>query len=280
MVWQPDRLTPHLTPLAPCPWAGAPPFTVHHCDTIDSTNTQLWHWLDRGFPSGTVLIAQSQHSGRGQWDRSWQSEPGGLYLSLGLRPQNLPASEAQRLNFGTVWGIAQILQDCGFPIGLKWPNDLVAQGKKLGGVLIETRLRGGRISEAVVGVGLNWRNAVPTGAIALADLNPQSSISNLETLAAIVLQGLAHGYHHWLNPNTPLDRLLPDYLSHCINLHQTIPLPPNSPQFPPLAPSNPQEPPTGRIIGITPQGCLQVQIGTTLQTFQPGEIQLGYPDHA
>lgn len=330
MPWYPDRLTPHLSVLPSCPTAGIPPLSIHYYDTIDSTNSELWRWLDRGSPSGTVLIAGCQGAGRGQWHRSWQSEPGGLYLSLGLRLKDLPAAEAQRLNFGTVWGLADRLRELGFVVGLKWPNDLVAQGRKLGGVLIETRLRGQQVSEAVVGVGLNWCNAVPIEAITLQDLEPRQPIPDLETLAAIVLQGLVQGYHRWLDPARSLDRLLPAYLDYCVNIGQTVPIDrnplslnqadrpsldltpddlPTQPQPPATLPATephknkitpPQaghlpgsntstpccnhnsdtsaNPNTGTVIGVTPQGCLQVQWGDTIRQYQPGEIQLGYGD--
>ena len=175
--------------------------------------------MSQGAGAGTVAIAQQQTSGRGQHGRVWHSEPGGLYLSLALEPDwpvtNLAASGAQ-LTCMSAWGIAIALNNLGLPIRIKWPNDLFFEGKKLGGILTETKLaqsstnfsssQGGansptRIKQAVIGVGINWHNPVPETAITLAkvlELMPesaaQSKINCLEMLTALVLRGILQGY--------------------------------------------------------------------------------------
>ncbi len=97
------------------------------------------------------------------------------------------------------------------PIQLKWPNDLLLHGRKLGGILTETRLRQGQITTAVIGVGLNWTNPVPETGINLKSVLADQSapaIHSLEMLAAIALQGLESGYQQWQSGKN----LLPDYL--------------------------------------------------------------------
>jgi len=226
-------------------------------------------WLRQGYPHGTVLIAGSQGAGRGQWDRVWQSEPGGLYLSLGLRPP-LPPGEAQRLNFGTLWGVVRGLQQVGIPVDIKWPNDLVLGGRKLGGVLVETHIRGDRLDRAIVGIGLNWRNPVPPEGVNLA---AYGAIDRLETLAAWVLAGLALGYDSWLDCDRPLADLIPTYLPYLANLGQWIPLPAPAPPNPPSL----SQQPLGQVVGLTPQGALILQTSDGQRhSFSPGTLRLGY----
>jgi len=134
--------------------------SVQVFETLPSTNQTLWQLIDQGAPGGTVVVARQQTAGRGQWGREWQSSLGGLYLSIALNV-NLAAEDAAQLTMGSAWGIATALRGLGIPVEIKWPNDLILMGKKLGGILTETRVQQGKIVKAVVGVGINWDNLVP-----------------------------------------------------------------------------------------------------------------------
>ncbi|MGB7087819.1 MAG: biotin--[acetyl-CoA-carboxylase] ligase [Phormidesmis sp.] len=191
-----------------------PQFDVHVFEQLSSTSTRLWEMLAAGAGAGTVVIARSQSSGRGQRGRIWQSEAGGLYLSLALEPDWAIAHSAQ-LTCISAWGMAIAFNRLGLPITLKWPNDLFFEGKKLGGILTETKLSQSvadvsaaefepkpspRIKQAVIGVGINWHNRVPETGVTLIKIlesMPESDAKNkincLEVLAALVLRGILQG---------------------------------------------------------------------------------------
>ncbi|MEO0768633.1 MAG: biotin--[acetyl-CoA-carboxylase] ligase [Cyanobacteria bacterium J06649_4] len=193
-----------------------PQFDVHVFDELPSTSTQLWDMLGAGAKSGTVAIAQQQSAGRGQRGRVWQSEPGGLYLSLALEP-DWPVALSAQLTCFSAWGIATAFNNLGIPVQIKWPNDLFFRGKKLGGILTETKLAQQeppaadhknsakapvRIKQAVIGVGINWHNPVPQSGISLAKIleentyvTLQNKINCLEVLIALVLKGILQGYY-------------------------------------------------------------------------------------
>ncbi|MEQ8956672.1 MAG: biotin--[acetyl-CoA-carboxylase] ligase, partial [Coleofasciculus sp. C2-GNP5-27] len=133
---------------------------IYLFDSLSSTNQTLWELLDRGTTLPTVVIAAQQTAGRGQWGRQWQSAPGGLYLSLALTT-NVEACDSAQLTMCSAWGIAMALRCYGIPVLIKWHNDLLLLGYKLGGILTETRLSQGQITKAVIGVGINWSNPVP-----------------------------------------------------------------------------------------------------------------------
>ena len=171
----------------------------HHFETVGSTNTTLWDLLAEGTAPGTVVIATQQQAGRGQWGRSWVSPPGGLYLSVAIAPQ-IPAAQTSQITLCSAWGVATHLRRYDIPVQLKWPNDLILHGDKLGGILTETAIQKGVVDTAVIGIGINWTNPVPPGAINLSPAAIQSTqptIPSLEALAAIVLQGLESGYLTW-----------------------------------------------------------------------------------
>jgi BirA family biotin operon repressor/biotin-[acetyl-CoA-carboxylase] ligase len=183
-----------------------------------------------------------------------------LALELALDP-----GEGLLLTLGTAWGIAAILRHLAVPVAIKWPNDLVVRGRKLGGILIETRARGPQLTWAVVGVGLNWQNPVPETGIRLRPLlsePPLPPLGSLADLAAIALRGILWGYHHWQTDGAR--SLVARYQQYWVHQGQTVDLAGNA----------------GTIVGVSESGQLQVQIatrgGTVLRTVKPSEIQLGY----
>lgn len=130
---------------------------IHWFDSIDSTNTRAKQMALQSAPHGTVLIADSQTSGRGRLGRSFHSPAGsGIYLSVILRPQ-CHASELMHLTCATGVAMCDAVQSaCGLRPGIKWTNDLVFGKRKLGGILTELSLdSSGSIAFAVVGIGIN-----------------------------------------------------------------------------------------------------------------------------
>lgn len=246
-------------------------------DEIDSTNRALWDVFDAKLPEGTVAIAAQQFAGKGQWGHQWQSESGGLYLSVALTP-NCAIDQSAQLTLCTAWGIATALREIPsrlsgtaeqIPVRLKWLNDLVLGGKKLGGILTETRIQHRSIPKAVVGVGINWTNPVPDPGINLKTVLQEQSvplIESLEMLAAIAIVGLLGGYRTW--QTFGIEAILPKYLDLLVNVGQTVTI---SGQ-------------TGTIIGVSPSGELHIRLccfdendaDTPDFYLKPGTISLGY----
>ncbi|MEQ8755429.1 MAG: biotin--[acetyl-CoA-carboxylase] ligase [Coleofasciculus sp. G1-WW12-02] len=248
---------------------------VYLFDSLSSTNQTLWELLDRGTTPPIVVIADQQTAGRGQWGRQWQSAPGGLYLSLALTT-NLAASNSAQLTMCSAWGVATALRSYGIPVLIKWHNDLLLLGYKLGGILTETRLSQGQITKAVIGIGINWSNPVPETGINLQsffETQPTSpAVTSIEMLAAIVIQGLRSGYHYGLESG--IDNLRLSYQG--LLFHQGASIQVNG---------NP-----GIVKGVTSRGDLRVGLTSADATdanadaaispeihLKPGTISLGYP---
>jgi BirA family biotin operon repressor/biotin-[acetyl-CoA-carboxylase] ligase len=123
---------------------------------IGSTNDEARRLARAGAPEGTLVVANYQTSGRGRLDRRWEAPPGSsLLMSLVFRPHLAP-HQVQRLTM--ICGLAAIdaiEAETRLQVGLKWPNDLVVAGAKLGGILTEIELDGSRVDHVVVGMGLN-----------------------------------------------------------------------------------------------------------------------------
>ena len=125
---------------------------IIHLDEVDSTNEYAKRIAENS-PEGTVVVAKRQTAGKGRKGRSWASPAGGLWLSIILKPGRIDP----RLVFVGALAVVDTLADFGISSGIKWPNDVWADGRKIAGILTE-----GKGSEYVIlGIGLNVNNPVP-----------------------------------------------------------------------------------------------------------------------
>ena len=132
-------------------------FRVETLDSCESTSTLLLDRVHRLAPSGSVVVCERQTAGRGRRGRSWLSAPGdSLTFSLLWRfPPGMPPPAGLSLAVGVA--VLRALEGMGAAgVRLKWPNDILADGAKLGGVLVETLSDGGG-HVAVIGIGINVR---------------------------------------------------------------------------------------------------------------------------
>ncbi|MCI0403198.1 MAG: biotin--[acetyl-CoA-carboxylase] ligase, partial [Acidobacteria bacterium] len=150
----PDVLVPQLLRrrLEGTPFARR----IHHFFRIDSTNNAALALAAAGEPHGALVLAEEQTAGRGRLGRSWYSEKAsGIYLSLILRPQ-LAVQQAPLLTL--VAGLAArdaVVEATGLEVDIRWPNDLLVNGKKFCGILTEMQAEGDRVRFVVVGIGVN-----------------------------------------------------------------------------------------------------------------------------
>jgi BirA family biotin operon repressor/biotin-[acetyl-CoA-carboxylase] ligase len=130
---------------------------LHYLRSVGSTNAVLTGLAEDGAPSGEAVLAEEQTGGRGRLGRAWHSpEGGGLWLSVLLRT-DLPAEKLAPLSIAVAVGVGEALRELtGLDVRVKWPNDILVGGKKLGGVLVEsTRAPDAETTSVVVGLGLN-----------------------------------------------------------------------------------------------------------------------------
>jgi len=126
-------------------------------DSLTSTNSYLSDLLREGDPAeGTVIIADYQDAGRGVGGHSWSSKRGeNLLMSMLLFPAFLSASEQFQLSRVASLALCDVLEKLETDSMIKWPNDILASGGKIAGILIEHGITAGNISHTVIGIGLN-----------------------------------------------------------------------------------------------------------------------------
>lgn len=245
--------------------------TIEFFEEVTSTNEVLWGIFDEETLAGEeietrVAIAQCQTEGRGQWGKSWTSSAGGLYLSM-LVPIELDPKNAYSLTIGCVWGITKCLREKGIPVEIKWANDLLLNGKKLGGIKTETKVQEGNITAAVIGVGINYSNETPEVGINLKDFgdgNAQFSIEQfpIEHLAAAVIAGILEAIA--LLRENSIEVILPLYTKYLKNMGEMVIY----------------EGHLGQIIGVNGQGELLMNMeaegSRCTVKIPPGGLSLGY----
>ncbi len=132
----------------------------HRLDTVGSTNDVALELAKSGCAHGTVVIAQSQTGGKGRLGRQWWDVPGeSVLMSIVLRWPSSPESAYQSAFVVSLGAAEAIESECGLPVNVKWPNDLMANGKKLTGILVETITIAGR-TVVVAGIGVNVLQSV------------------------------------------------------------------------------------------------------------------------
>ncbi|HOA83347.1 MAG TPA: biotin--[acetyl-CoA-carboxylase] ligase [Thermodesulfovibrio thiophilus] len=125
-------------------------------DEVESTNSMANELLKQGYPSGTVVIADRQIKGKGRLGRKWISPYGkNLYMSIALKP-TIPPKYATLLTLTSAVACTTALRRyTDIPVMIKWPNDMLVDDKKVGGILTEMKIEGEKIKSAVVGIGIN-----------------------------------------------------------------------------------------------------------------------------
>jgi BirA family biotin operon repressor/biotin-[acetyl-CoA-carboxylase] ligase len=132
---------------------------IQRFDSLPSTNTEAARQAVRGAPEGLCIVAREQTAGRGRRERTWVSPSGaGLYFSILLRP-HLEARDWPRLTLMAALAVHDALKEaCALDCDIKWPNDVLANKRKLCGILAETiETKTGRA--CILGIGINLRDA-------------------------------------------------------------------------------------------------------------------------
>ena len=140
-------------------WAGQQLF---YLEETGSTNIDAKRYAEEGEPHGTTVIAEKQNAGRGRRGKYWESPPGSaIYMTIMLKPDFAP-DKASMLTLVMALSVAEAITEAtGLQAGIKWPNDVVVNKKKVCGILTELNVETDYIRHVVIGVGINVNNGAP-----------------------------------------------------------------------------------------------------------------------
>ncbi|MBV8960752.1 MAG: biotin--[acetyl-CoA-carboxylase] ligase, partial [Actinobacteria bacterium] len=220
---------------------------------LDSTNRWLLDAARDGAPEGTVAVADHQTAGRGRLGRTWVAPPGAsLLMSILLRPR-LPPERLHLATAAVALSAAAALDGvAGFRPGLKWPNDLVVDDRKLAGVL--TEIDGPNVVPGI-GINVNWPPDLPDelALIATAVNHVAGREIDRDALLVALLVHLSDRYGHW-------SEVAKEYRASCATLHRVVRV------------DLPDESFTGTAADVTDDGHLIVETSVCLRTVSAGDV--------
>ncbi|MCY0888198.1 MAG: biotin--[acetyl-CoA-carboxylase] ligase [Alicyclobacillaceae bacterium] len=201
--------------------------SVLYRPVIDSTNRWAMELAEHGAPHGTVASAKEQSAGKGRRGRMWASPEGGLWMTLVLT-KPIPLSRAGELTLLAGVAAAQSLRTLtGLDIRIKWPNDLLLNGRKLCGILAEIRAEAETVQTAVLGIGLNLtvaREDVPALLQeTMISLSPSTSSPWTKArVAGAILSALEPLYDSLCQDAAGFSGVRSEWIALCAHMQRTI----------------------------------------------------------
>jgi BirA family biotin operon repressor/biotin-[acetyl-CoA-carboxylase] ligase len=190
---------------------------------VDSTNLFAKRLLLKGFDSDAVIISEKQSAGRGRADRTWYSPSGGLYMSLILQGRLKP-SMFHLYSFVLALAASIVLEQMVMlQVDLKWPNDLLVSGKKIGGILSELITENLEIPVIILGIGINLNETVTKFPddlqnTATSVLSETGEMVNRES----VVSGIVNAFNNWFVRDPKLESVIDEYRLKCITIGKKV----------------------------------------------------------
>ncbi len=190
------------------------PLKILHYKRLQSTNTAAYQLAQQGAPEWTIVVADVQTKGRGRGRNKWKSPKGGLWFSIILRPK-VSVPRLPLLQFLAAVVTRTALEDAtGLDVKLKWPNDLVLGNFKLGGILIDSKTQGARVSFAILGIGLNIiQSKVQLPHVATSVRLATGNQYDLRAVLRVILDQLSASYHDLDRPS----KIIENWWRNCIH---------------------------------------------------------------
>ena len=190
--------------------------TIIHLDIVDSTNNYAAkESLTKSLNEGTVFVATCQQSGRGQGQSSWESEKGlNLTFSFVLYPKQVEVIRQFTISMAISLGVVDFLNQFTSQVSIKWPNDIYVEDKKIAGILIETSISSGKISRAIIGIGLNINQEkfVSDAPNPVSLRNLTSKVYDLNQMLGVLCKSLEQRYFQLISDKD--SRINDDYERH------------------------------------------------------------------
>lgn len=236
---------------------------IEYFDEVGSTNVEAKRLASRGAADGTLVIGECQNTGQGRLNRSFFCPRGGIWFSVILRPPFLP-QEAPKCTLMAAVAVADAMRSLKLDAGIKWPNDVLCQGKKLVGILTEMSAEVDQINYVVIGIGINAvipaqdfpadiRDRAASMSMLLGDFNRldffRQVLRNLEKLYKTVkAQGFAPLLTRWRELSVTLGKEV-----NVLGINE---------QF------------SGKAVDIADDGALLIDIGNEIKKVYAGDVSI------
>ena len=234
------------------------PWKVIKLGGIGSTQATAREYLASGHGAGTVIVAAGQTDGRGRRGRGWHSPEGGLYMTASLRP----VGDVGLVPLMGGVAVAETIREMtNIDVGLKWPNDILIRGRKVGGVLSESGWAKGKIKHVLLGVGVNLNNTAPQWLPEATSVSEElGRVVDVDLFLDILLETLDR-YIPYLESRPELILLTWKEMSQTLGRMVEVT-------------DEDSEVISGLAVGVDPDGALLVDCGGTIRRVVTGVLEL------
>lgn len=203
--------------------------TLIFFDEIDSTNDYLKENIDSLF-EGAVVVSKSQTKGRGRRGNSWENGNGdSIFLSVLLKP-TVKINASARISLVSALSVSNALKFTNLPIKIKWPNDIIINNKKVGGILTEVvsyKTEDGFLDGLIIGIGINVNNmnfstSISKTATSLKLESVEQKDFDLSKIVALICKNVENSYYTYLSDGFKF--FLEDYKNVCANMNKDVKL--------------------------------------------------------
>lgn len=243
-------------------WVGK---KIHYFDSLDSTNIKANHLAEEGSAHGTLVVADHQAAGKGRRGRGWESpEKTGIFMTLILKPE-IETANASMLTLVAAMAVREAINKLtGLPAAIKWPNDIVVNGRKVCGILTEMSAQMDYVNHIVVGIGINVHNRdfpEEIAQVATSLLMESGEHVNRAALIEAIWESF-EAYYEVFMRTQDLSALHNAYDSHLANRGQRVKV------------LDPKEPYEGVAQGVTERGELMVDTWESRKLVSSGEVSV------
>jgi BirA family transcriptional regulator, biotin operon repressor / biotin---[acetyl-CoA-carboxylase] ligase len=224
---------------------------IHYEESVETTQRIAHRLAYENVPEGTVVIADEQRAGRGRMDRKWHSPKyTGIWMSIILRP-NIPLIQAPQMTLLAAVAVVQAIEEhTDLNPGIKWPNDILINGKKVTGILTELQAEADRINSIIIGIGMNVNQAIEDFPIEIQEiatslLIESGKISSRADIIKAIFMNMEKLYFLYLDQGFLPIKLL--WESYAISIGKSI------------TARTLLETIVGKALGITDEGVLKIE---------------------
>ncbi len=197
---------------------------IEYYNRLDSTNTEAWELVEEDKNHGTIVITENQTNGKGQKNKTWGMVPGkSLVFSL-ILTKNYPIDHSGLICLSVSLALIESLNKRGLDAQLKWPNDLLIDGKKIGGILCETKIEKNDIKNMVIGVGVNVNESIAEHDESIQkNLTTMFEVSKHPHQRELIVAEFINSFELMLNKlSTEPNQIIEEWIDKCMHLNEKI----------------------------------------------------------
>ena len=197
---------------------------IEYYNRLDSTNTEAWELIEENKNHGTIIITENQTNGKGQKNKTWGMVPGkSLVFSL-ILAKNYPIDHSGLISLSISLALKESLNKRGLDAKLKWPNDLFINGKKIGGILCETKTDNSNIKTMVIGVGVNVNESISEHHESIQkNLTTMLEVSKHPHQRELIVAEFINSFELLLNKlSKEPSQIIEEWIDNCMHLNENI----------------------------------------------------------